>query len=123
MVSATGFAVEYALPAGTQYATLALRSSLADPALIAEWTVVLPPDESSFNFVELPDGVADPLLPATDYTITLTASRVAADSVLAQFDPTEESFWRVSSHWVGLGPAGFGVEAVSRVTLPIRTDG
>lgn len=114
-VPATGFQVDFALPTDAMYATIELRSDGAEQRL---WTVLVPPTDTQFEFVELPTQAESPLEAGRTYTMTLTTYRADAGFL---FDRAE--FYRdLVTYWVTIGAAERGVRASSSRTVTITAN-
>ena len=71
-VSASGFEVQYTLPAGCLGGKLELRSE--DPGVdVLLWEVLVRPDDPDFSFITLPVEAETPLVAGRTYTLTVTA--------------------------------------------------
>ncbi len=114
-VAADGFSVDFALPVGTLYATLQLTSPGAEAL---EWTVVVPGDATSFQFVRLPTEARTALVAGRSYSLTLTAARADTGEVLLQQDPYRE----LTNFWMSLGVGERGVRALSSRTIQITAN-
>ncbi|MCA8941313.1 MAG: hypothetical protein KDB80_02030, partial [Planctomycetes bacterium] len=116
MVSTQGFTVDFTVPTGTTFLVIQLRQETTDPNgdVIRDWTALMPPDDTSFEFRRLP-GAAPTPLDVGAYTLTLTAARVETGPL------TREDFQyeRINARWVGLSWADFEVNAVSSVSIPL----
>ncbi len=92
-VASDGLAVAFALPAGSFYGTLELRST--DPGSELSWLAVVPPETTSFVFPRLPTQAATPLRAGRAYTLTVTAFRADAGPLLQSPQPYRDltTFW------------------------------
>ena len=71
-MSASGFEVQYTLPAGCLGGKLELRSE--DPGVdVLLWEVLVRPDDPDFSFITLPVEAETPLVAGRTYTLTVTA--------------------------------------------------
>jgi hypothetical protein len=114
-VAAAGFTVDYALPAGTLYATIELES-LGTETL--RWTAVVPPAPPQFAFVTLPTEAATPLVAGRTYELTVTAYRADAGDVLLQQDPYRE----LTTLWQVIGAGDRGVRATASRTITVTAN-
>lgn len=114
-VPGLGFAVDFVLPTGSMYGTIDLRSDGAEQRL---WTVVVPPTDTQFQFVELPSQAVSPLEAGRTYTLSLTAYRADAGFI---FD-RPESYRDLVTYWTTIGTAERGVRAIASRTITITTN-
>ena len=114
-VAAAGFTVQFTLPSGSAYATIDLSSPGANTL---SWTVVVPPDATSFTFVQLPQEATSPLIAGRTYTMALTAFRIDEGDVLLQQDQYRE----LTTHWYAIGAGERGVRALSRRSIQITAN-
>jgi hypothetical protein len=70
-VPATGFEVQFSLPAGSLGGKVELRSETGSDLLL--WEVLVRPDQPDFTFVTLPTEAETPLVAGRTYTLTVTA--------------------------------------------------
>lgn len=114
-VAASGFTVTYAVPAGTRYATIELRSENGGETLL--WQVLLPPTTSTFAFVTLPVDVPTPLLAGRTYTLTLSA--FFGDGLLAT---SAQPYIDLSTYPQSVGSAALGIRQVARRAITITAN-
>ena len=72
-VAASGFDVEFSLPAGCLGGKIELYSEGAGSEDTLIWEVLVPPDELDFRFVQLPAEAETPLLANRTYTLKVSA--------------------------------------------------
>ena len=72
-VAASGFDVEFSLPAGALGGKIELHSEAAGNGDTLIWEVLVPPDEPDFRFVQLPIEAETPLIANRTYTLTVSA--------------------------------------------------
>ncbi len=114
-VPASGFTVEYALPATALYGTIDLRSDT--PGESRSWRVVMPRTTTSFAFVMLPTDVPTPLVAGRTWTLTVSAHFGDGD-VTGTFDPYRE----VTTFLQSIGTVERGVSTVLARTVQITTN-
>ncbi|MBL9079756.1 MAG: hypothetical protein JNL08_19800 [Planctomycetes bacterium] len=114
-VAATGFTVEFALPAGARHGTIELRSETAGETLL--WQVLVPPDLTQFGFVLLPVEAPTPLLAGRSYTLTVSA--YFGDDVLVG---SEDPYRDLSTFVHSIGAAERGITQVTRRSIPITAN-
>ncbi len=114
-VAASGFPIDFVLPAGALYGTIELRSELAGDTLL--WQIVVPPDLTQFTFVTLPAEADTPLAAGRSYTLTVSAYFGA--SVL---DGSEDRYRDLSGFLQSIGAAEIGVTQVTRRSIPLTTN-
>lgn len=115
-VSLNAFTVDFTVPPGTTFLLLKLRQETTDANgdVVRDWTALLPPDDTSFEFRQHPSPAPSPLA-AGAYTLTLTAARVETGPLTRE----EFQFERINARYVGLSWADFEVNAVSSVSIPV----
>lgn len=113
-VAATGFAVDFTLPAGAVHGTIELSSPTGGEPL--SWRVVVPPDATRFEFVTLPATAPSPLVPGRTYTLTVSAFFGAG--VLAT---SSDAYRDLTTFWQSIGAAERGVVHVARRSIVIST--
>ncbi len=114
-VAADGFAVQFALPAGTLYATVELRGNGPDQL---QWMAVVPGDATEFTFVRLPNDVPTPLEAGIGYTLTVSAFRADVGPLIQRGDP----YQRLTTCWQSLGAAERGVRALSSISIQVAAN-
>lgn len=114
-VAATGFTVDYTVPAGTRYASIELRSENGGETLL--WQVLLPPTTTTFAFVTLPVDVPTPLVAGRTYTLTL--SSFAGDGLLAT---SAQPWLDLSTYPQSVGAAALGIRQVARRSITITAN-
>lgn len=114
-VAAAGFTVSYAVPAGTRYTTIELRSETGGETLL--WQAWLPPTTATFAFVTLPVDVPTPLLAGRTYTLTLSA--FFGDGLLATSD---QPYIDLSTYPQSVGAAALGIRQVARRSITITAN-
>lgn len=72
-VAASGFDVEFSLPAGALGGKIELHSDGVGNEDTLIWEVLVPPDEPDFRFVQLPVEAETPLVANRTYTLTVSA--------------------------------------------------
>lgn len=114
-VPATGFTVQYSLPPGALHGTIELRSDTATDTLL--WQVVMPPQQTQFVFVRLPDPAPTPLVAGRTYTLTVSA--LFGNGVLGgSLDPYSD----LSTFLQSIGEVERGVTQVTRSSIQITTN-
>lgn len=114
-VAASGFTVQYSLPANTLYATLELRSQSGSDTL--SWQVLLPPDTTQFTFVTLPVEMTSPLAAGRTYTLTLSAFRASGGPL--RDEPF--AYRDLSTFAQSIGAVERGVDTMSSVAITITS--
>jgi hypothetical protein len=109
---ADGFQVSFALPDGTLYGVLDLRSD--DGIVARDWVAVVPGDATSFTFRRLPSQANTPLAPG-NWRLTLAAHRVTSGRLTRLNEP----YQRVIARWLGLSALDRSVDAVSAVSIEL----
>ncbi|MBM4060605.1 MAG: hypothetical protein FJ265_05850 [Planctomycetes bacterium] len=117
-VAASGFTVEYTLPAGALYATIELRSEAGGELYL--WDVVLPPSATSFAFKVLPPEAVTPLVAGRSYTLTVSACRTLAGPMVGKTQV--EAYRELTSFLQSLGALERGVDAVSSRTITVTAN-
>lgn len=113
-VPASGFAVDFTMPAGAIHGLLELRSGAGAEQLI--WQVLLPPTANRFEFVRLPVEAPTPLLSGRTYTLSL---RTFTDLGILEGSPAP--YRDLSAFWQSIGPAERGVRGVAATAITITT--
>jgi hypothetical protein len=114
-VAASGFDVDFVLPAGALYGAIELRSETAGDTFL--WQVRVPADLTRFTFVLLPTDAATPLVAGRSYTLTVSA--YFGDGLLAQStDPQRDASTFVQS----IGAAELGITQVTRRSIALTTN-
>ena len=72
-VAASGFDVEFSLPAGALGGKIELHSEAVGNEDTLIWEVLVPPDEPDFRFVQLPIEAETPLIANRTYRLTVSA--------------------------------------------------
>ncbi|MEZ5964124.1 MAG: hypothetical protein R3F56_09790 [Planctomycetota bacterium] len=114
-VSADGFTVAFTPPSDATFVVVSLRNDGAGE--LREWTAVLPRHVTSFAFRRLPTEAAAVLAPGLDWQLEVTAFRVNFGPVVLEPD----LYATVLANYVTLGPADLGVDAISKISIPLRT--
>ncbi len=115
-VPATGFVVQFELPAGCMFARLDVVSVQGGEQLA--WRVYIPPEATSFEFVQLPPEAASPLVAGRSYSLTLSAYR--ADT--GRLTVSDDAFRDVTTFLQSVGPAEFDCVAVSSRSITVTTN-
>jgi hypothetical protein len=113
VVSADGFTVSMALPAGCVFGELTLKSLAGGDTLL--WQVVVPRATTEFPFVTLPSEAASPLQRGRTYELTLTAWYGALST--GSPDPYRDLVAFAQT----IPPVEAGLRQIARVTLSIST--
>ena len=124
-IAATGFTVQLASPDDTMYTVLELYSETVISASLTEvreWTVVLPPDTTSFSFVELPTGVPTPLIAGRTWTFSATSVRVDSGPLLAPGLSGVTAYLNLCATWVGLKEADREVAAFASNAFTVTSN-
>ncbi|MEZ6037629.1 MAG: hypothetical protein R3F29_09120 [Planctomycetota bacterium] len=113
-VSADGFRVAFALPAGAACGTIELRSTDVGEQL--RWSVYVRADETEFRFVALPTDVPTPLAAGRSYELTVSA--------LFAPDGTYDNvaYGDLVSYAQTIAPRESGVTQVTSVTFALTTN-
>lgn len=114
-VAASGFTVTCAVPAGTRYTTIELRSENGGETLL--WQAWLPATTTTFAFVTLPVDVPTPLLAGRTYTLTLSA--FSGDGLLAT---SAQPYVDLSTYPQSVGSAALGIRQVARRAITITAN-
>lgn len=114
-VAATGFAVDFTLPAGALYGRIELRSEQAGETLL--WQVLVPSDLTQFAFVALPIDADMPLVAGRSYTLTVSA--YFGTSVLATSD---DPYRDLSTFVQAIGATELGVTQVTRRSITVTAN-
>lgn len=115
-VSSGGFTVNFTVPAGAFYTVVELRSETASET--RSWRAVLPPQETSFTFVKLPEQAPQVLAAGRAWTLAVTAARIGRGPLRSFQDP----YRRVLVNWVGIRAGERGVDATSTTSIPVTTN-
>ncbi|HZN39957.1 MAG TPA: hypothetical protein VFD82_14190 [Planctomycetota bacterium] len=119
VVPASGFTVQFGLPAGSIYATIELRSDSGAELLL--WQVYVPGNQTQFAFVQLPPEAVTPLRPlqpGRTWSLTVTAALRGAEVLPDIPDPYRDQAGFVQS----IGTAERGVRVVASRTITITTN-
>lgn len=115
VVSADGFRVGFTPPADATFVMVRLIRD--DPGELREWTALLPATTTSFSFRRLPPEATPVLAAGLAWRLEVTAFRVT----YGPFALEPDLYSTVISNVVTLGLGGLGVDALSRVSIPITT--
>jgi len=113
-VPASGFTVQFALPADCTFGLIELRDETAPDLLL--WECYVRPTETEFAFVTLPTDVATPLLPGRTYELTVSAW-FGGIQVNSPFALTDRLAFRQS-----VGSIEQDISRVARRTVTITTN-
>jgi hypothetical protein len=114
-VAASGFTVQFALPANAVHGLLELRSTNGGETLL--WQVVVPRDLTEFTFVRLPVEAATPLVAGRTYTLTVSA--VFGDGVVTG---TSDPYRNLSTFLHSIGAFERGVSHVLRRSFTVTAN-
>ncbi|MBL8753936.1 MAG: hypothetical protein JNK15_11620 [Planctomycetes bacterium] len=114
-VPASGFTVQFALPANALHGLVELRSTNGGETLL--WQAVVPRDLNEFAFVSLPVEAATPLLAGRTYTLTVSA--VFGDGIVTG---TPEPYRDLSTFLQSIGAVERGASQVLRRSFTVTTN-
>ncbi len=110
---ASGFSVDFSLPAGAIAGAVELRSSTANDLLL--WQAFVPADATEFEFSQLPENTETPLVAGRIYTLTVTAYFGPANL------PAPRGYAELTSFAQSVGIIETGVTRISRRSIDIDT--
>lgn len=110
---ASGFNVDFSLPADAIAGMVELRSETANDLLL--WQAFVPPDATEFLFSQLPAGVETPLVAGRTYKLTVTAFFGPANVVAPR------GYAELSSFAQSVGVIETGVTRISRRSIVVNT--
>jgi hypothetical protein len=100
-IAASGFTVQLTSPANTTYTVLELRTN-DNPDDVRSWTVVLPREATSFDFVTWQAGVPVLLVAGRTWTFTATSVRIDSGPLAYPAFTEEDVYYRIVANWVGV---------------------
>jgi hypothetical protein len=115
-VPASGFTVQFALPADSIYATIELRSDAGGELLL--WQVYVVGIQTQFAFVQLPPEAVTPLQPGRTWSLTVTAALRSPEVLPNISDPYRDQAGFVQS----IGTSERGLRVVASRTITITTN-
>jgi hypothetical protein len=115
-VPASGFTVQFTLPADSVYAILELRSDAGSELRL--WQVYVPGNQTQFGFVQLPTEAETPLKPGPTWSLTVTAALRGAEVLPNIPDPYRDQAGFVQS----IGTSERGVRVLASRTISITTN-
>ncbi|MCB9878866.1 MAG: hypothetical protein H6835_14825 [Planctomycetes bacterium] len=113
-VSAGGFPVAFALPAGAVCGSIELRATGAGEQL--RWSVFVRPDETGFDFVGFPTDVPSPLVAGRTYELTVSAWFAPPGTY------TSVPYGDLVSFAQTIGPRESGVTQITSATLTVTAN-